>query len=72
MLSETFWACFLTTVVSCILVGLKLAYKSKCKTVECCCIKIQRDTLGEEKIDELNIELHNDENASEKKSSENV
>jgi len=34
---------------------LRLCYKSKCKQIECCCLKIIRDTENEEKIDELNI-----------------
>ncbi len=29
-----------------------MAYKSKCKEVSCCCLKIVRDTEGEEKLDE--------------------
>ena len=31
---------------------LTVLYKSKCKTVKCCCIEIDRDVEGEEKIDE--------------------
>jgi hypothetical protein len=34
-----------------------LAYKSKCKKVEVCCLKIIRDTETEEKADEF-IALH--------------
>jgi hypothetical protein len=29
-----------------------MIYKSKCKEVSCCCLKIVRDTEGEEKLDE--------------------
>jgi hypothetical protein len=31
----------------------RLTYKSKCKEVDLCCLKIIRDTEAEEKIDEL-------------------
>jgi hypothetical protein len=34
-----------------------MAYKSKCKEVACCCIKIVRDTDAEEKEEEFRI-LH--------------
>jgi hypothetical protein len=30
-----------------------MCYKSKCKEFDFCCIKIVRDTQGEEKIDEI-------------------
>ena len=33
-----------------------MAYKSKCKEVSCCCIKIIRDVENEVAIDELVIE----------------
>ena len=32
---------------------LRLCYKSKCKQIECGCIKIIRDTENEEKLDEM-------------------
>ena len=34
----------------------KMAYKSECKEVSCCCIKIIRDVENETVIDELIIE----------------
>jgi hypothetical protein len=30
-----------------------MCYRSKCKEVNLCCLKIIRDTTGEEKIDEM-------------------
>jgi len=37
-----------------LILGLtKLAYKSKCKEVQCCCIKIIRDIESEIEIDEM-------------------
>jgi hypothetical protein len=32
-----------------------MAYKSKCKVIDCCCIKIVRDTDAEEKEEEFRI-----------------
>jgi len=50
-----FWTAFITLVSGCILAIVKITYKSKCKEVECCCIKIIRDIDNEEKIDEIEI-----------------
>ena len=51
MLSEVFWSFFLTSVIGLLLKGASIIYKSKCKTVECCCIKIDRDIEAEVKVD---------------------
>jgi hypothetical protein len=51
-LSEIFLTLLVTSVVGLILAVCKLAYKSKCREVNVCCIKIIRDVEGEERIDE--------------------
>lgn len=51
MLSEVFWSFFLTSIIGLLLKGASIVYKSKCKTVECCCIKIDRDIEAEVKVD---------------------
>lgn len=38
---------------------LTVLYKSKCKTVKCCCLEIDRDVEGEEKIDEHELSTRN-------------
>ena len=43
MLREIFWTFVITTFSGCCLVMLKGILKSKCKTIECCGIKIERD-----------------------------
>ena len=53
--SEVFWTFFLTSVIGCVLTIVRQAYKSKCKEVDVCCIKIIRDTENEEKIDEIEM-----------------
>jgi hypothetical protein len=64
-----FWSFFITSSIGFLLAFTKMIYKSKCKEISCCGIKITRDTEAEEKIDELEIERHPEE---EKKSNNNV
>ena len=42
---------------------IRFCYKSKCSSVECCCLKIKRDTEIEFKEDEITL---NRENSSPK------
>ena len=53
MLSEVFWTFLISSVGGIILVGVRLCYKSKCREVDFCCLKIVRDVEGEEKIDRI-------------------
>ena len=53
MLSEIFWTFLCSSVIGCCLGLGRMMYKSKCKDVKICCIRIIRDTGAEEKIDEL-------------------
>jgi hypothetical protein len=53
MLSEVFWTFFISSVCGVLLVGVRLCYKSKCKELDFCCVKIVRDTEGEGKLDEI-------------------
>lgn len=53
-LSEVFWTFLISSVCGVILVGIRLCYKSKCKEVNFCCLKIVRDVEGEEEIDANN------------------
>ena len=55
MLSEVFWVAFTTTITGMIIKLCSMAYKSKCKEVACCCIKIIRDTDAEEKEEEFRL-----------------
>jgi hypothetical protein len=50
-----FWSFFITTIIGFLLKMTSMAYKSKCKEVSCCCIKIIRDTEAEEKEEEFRI-----------------
>jgi len=52
-LSEVFWGMFITTMVGLLLGLARMAYKSKCKEVSCCCLRIVRDVEAEEKEFEI-------------------
>jgi hypothetical protein len=53
MLSEVFWIAFVSSTTALVLGIARMAYKSKCTTVDCCCIKIVRDVQTEEKEFEI-------------------
>jgi hypothetical protein len=44
-----FWSFFITSMVGLVLKLTSMAYKSKCKEVSCCCMKVVRDVEAEEK-----------------------
>jgi len=67
MLSEVFWVAFITTLSGMILKLASLAYKSKCKEVDLCCLKIKRDVDLEEK--ETEFRLSNNVKEDEEKNS---
>jgi hypothetical protein len=63
---QIFWTFFITTMCGFILALGRQLYKSKCKEIEICCIKITRDVGGEEIIDQLQLQnissqQHNDD-----------
>ena len=53
MLSEIFFTFLVTSIIACFLGTARMLYKSKCRSVECCGFKIERDTGAEEKVDEI-------------------
>lgn len=55
MLSEVFWVAFIGTTTGCLIKLASMAYKSKCKEVSCCCIKIVRDVEAETEEEEFRI-----------------
>ena len=57
MFSEVFFTFLVTSLVGFTLKVCSMAYKSKCKEVDVCCIKIIRDTEAEEKEHEFDV-LH--------------
>ena len=54
-MSEVFWGFFVSSMIGFIIALLKLCYKSKCKEINLCCLKITRDIEMEEKIDEIEL-----------------
>ena len=60
-LSEVFWSFLISSCVGLLLAVCRLMYKSKCKEVNFCCIKIVRDVAGEEVIDAQQQAIQNRE-----------
>jgi hypothetical protein len=60
-LSEMFWTFFLTSVAAFILALGRICYKSKCSSIDFCCLKITRNVEVELKED---IELGNKDEES--------
>jgi hypothetical protein len=56
MLSEVFLTTLSVSGFAFLGAVLGVCYKSKCKTIECCCIKVVRDVDGEEVIDRAVID----------------
>ena len=50
-MTETFWMFVLTSSIGFIIAISKMCYKSKCKEVDICCIKVIRDIQIEEELD---------------------
>jgi hypothetical protein len=50
-LSEIFYTSLYTSLIGFVLAMGSQCYRSKCSKVEFCCIKIVRDTNGEEDLD---------------------
>ena len=61
-----FWTFFITTTIGFLLAFTKMIYKSKCQSVRCCGCELIRDTEAEEKIDELEMERHQEEKSNNK------
>ena len=53
--SEIFYTGVYTAACALILVLINICYKSKCKEVEICCIRIVRDVIVEEEIDQSSL-----------------
>jgi hypothetical protein len=51
MMSEVFWTGLYSSLIGFLLAMGSQCYKSKCKEVNFCCIKIIRDVEGEEELD---------------------
>lgn len=52
-MTEVFWTFFITSLIGLTIASIKLCYKSKCKEIHFCCMKIVRDTEAEKKETEF-------------------
>ena len=69
MLSEVFWVAFITTMSATLIKCFAMLYKSKCREVECCCIKIVRDIEAEAFAEALEIQQLNNRQSLSKNTS---
>jgi hypothetical protein len=60
-MSEVFWVGLYTAGIAFLLALSRQLYKSKCQSLKCCGCELVRDVEAEEKIDELEIERHQEE-----------
>jgi len=63
-MTEVFWVGFYTSAIAFVLALSRQIYKSKCKSFRCCGCELVRDVEAEEKIDELELERHQEEKKS--------
>lgn len=65
MLSEVFWVAFITTASATAIKCFAMLYKSKCREVDCGCIKIVRDLEAEAAAEALESQnnQHNNRNS---------
>ena len=52
-MSEVFYTGLYSSLIGCVLAMASQCYRSKCKEVKFCCIKITRDVEGEEQLDNV-------------------
>jgi len=64
-LSEVFYTFLITSVVGFILALGRICYKSKCSSIDFCCLKIVRNVDVEMKED-IELGIKDDENQSKK------
>ena len=55
MFTETFYVGLYTALMGFVLAVINQLYRSKCKEVDVCCIRIIRDVEGEEQLDAQQI-----------------
>lgn len=58
-LSEVFWTFLISSVIGLLLAMIRMCYKSKCKTVSCCCLRVERDIESEELTDVMELDKKN-------------
>jgi hypothetical protein len=62
-LSEVFLTMLVTTVCGVAVLVIRMCFKSKCKEVSFCCLKVSRDIEAEEKEAEMMVRQPNDNSA---------
>jgi len=71
-LSEVFWSFVISSCCAVILALARMAYRSKCKNIDCCGIKCERDVAGEEALDARQQNIQQNNNDPESPRSERI
>jgi hypothetical protein len=58
-LTEAFYVFFVSSILACLGLGMRTLYKSKCVRFSCCGIMVERDVVGEERIDNIQLQRVN-------------
>lgn len=64
MLSEVFYTGLYTSLIGFVLAISVQCYRSKCKRIKICCIKIERDVEAEEELDIQQPRINNPVNST--------
>jgi hypothetical protein len=67
-----FWSFFITSIIGFLLKCASMAYKSKCKEVDFCCLKIVRDVEVEQEETEFFVKNQLKKSPSPSKSNEDL
>jgi hypothetical protein len=63
--NSVFWLTLSGVLIGFCGLTARMCYKSKCKTIDCFGLHIVRDTDAEEKIDEIDLQLHGDDESKD-------
>jgi hypothetical protein len=63
-LSEVFLTMLVTTVCGVAVLVIRMCFKSKCKEVSFCCLKVSRDIEAEEKEAEMIVRQPSNDNSA--------
>jgi hypothetical protein len=63
--NATFWLTISGVIIGFCGLTARMCYKSKCKTIDCFGLHIVRDVENEEKLDEMEIQYHGEEESKD-------
>jgi hypothetical protein len=63
--NSVFWLTLSGVLIGFCGLTARMCYKSKCKTIDCFGLHIVRDIDAEEKIDEIDLQVHGDDESKD-------